>query len=70
MTEQVLHIQGMHCAGCGKTVQSAIESLSGVRTASAHFRQGTVEVSYDETQLGTEDIIRAVREAGYDVLLD
>lgn len=67
MTERVFQVRGMNCADCSKTVQNVIESLSGVHTAVTHLKQKTVDVAYDETQVEIEDIIRAVREAGYDI---
>ncbi len=55
----------MNCAHCKAAVESELNGLPGVHTTNADPERGTVEVTYDEGRVGTEDIRQAVHEAGY-----
>ena len=58
-----LEITGMTCPGCASVVQGALES-AGAREARVSFAASRAEVQVDE---GTdvEELVRAVRQAGY-----
>jgi copper chaperone len=44
-----------------------LKRLSGVRRADADVEKGTVDVTYDEDTVTTEDLEGAIEEAGYTV---
>ena len=44
-----------------------MNKVSGVERANADIVKGTVEVSYDEGTVTTEDLLGAIEEAGYTV---
>ena len=67
MTEKTLRVPDMHCGHCKAAVEGELHKLSGVRKASADIEKGTVEVSYDEGMVSTEDLNGAIEEAGYTV---
>jgi copper chaperone len=67
MTEKTLSVEGMSCGHCKAAVEGELNKLSGVEAASADVEKGTVEVSYDETKVTTEDLEGAIEEAGYTV---
>jgi copper chaperone CopZ len=48
-------------------VEGELNRLSGVERANADIEKGTVEVSYDEGTVTTEDLKGAIEEAGYTV---
>jgi heavy metal translocating P-type ATPase len=59
-----LKVSGMNCAGCAATVQRAIESRPGVRSAAVSFTDGLATVVGEA--LSPEALIAAVRDRGYD----
>jgi copper chaperone len=67
MTEKTLNVEGMSCGHCKAAVEGELNRLSGVREANADIESGTVEVSYDEGAVTTEDLKGAIEEAGYTV---
>jgi copper chaperone len=67
MTEKTLRVPDMHCGHCKAAVEGELNRLSGVQRASADLVKGTVEVSYDEVTVSTEDLKEAIEEAGYTV---
>jgi len=65
MTEKTFGVEGMSCGHCKAAVEKELNGLPGVERSDADFVRGTVEVAYDEERVTTEDIRRAVEEAGY-----
>jgi copper chaperone len=65
MTDKTLDVTGMSCGHCKAAVESELNKLSGVKGANADVEKGTVEVSYDEARVTTEDLKGAIEEAGY-----
>jgi copper chaperone len=57
----------MSCGHCKGAVEGALNKRSGVEKANANIVKGTVEVSYDEGTVTTEDLLGAIEEAGYTV---
>ena len=67
MTEKTLKVPDMSCGHCKAAVEGELNKLSGVERASADVEKGTVEVSYDEVRVTTEDLNGDIDEAGYAV---
>lgn len=67
MTEKTLNVEDMSCAHCKAAVESELKALPGIEQADADVARGTVEVRYDESKVGTEDLKSAIEEAGYTV---
>jgi len=44
-----------------------LNRLPGVESSKADVEKGKVEVSYDESRVGTEELEGAIEEAGYTV---
>ena len=61
----VLPIEGMTCASCAATVQEALAAASGVSSAGVNFATNKAAVEYDDAQTNVGQLIRTVREAGY-----
>lgn len=66
MTTQTLEIGGMTCGHCLRAVKDALSEMPGVTLD--EVRIGKATVTFDETQVTSEAIADAVRDAGYDVL--
>ena len=67
MTEKTLRVPDMHCGHCKAAVEGELNRLSGVESSNADVEKGTVEVSYDERTVTTEDLKNAIEDAGYAV---
>jgi len=67
MTEKTLRVPDMHCGHCKAAVESELSKISGVESSNADVEKGTVEVSYDEGTVTTENLKDAIEEAGYTV---
>ncbi len=63
--KQKFDVTGMTCSACSAHVEKAVSKLEGVRSVNVNLLQNSMAVEYDETQLGTEDIIHAVESGGY-----
>ena len=67
MIEKTLNVPDMSCAHCKAAVEGELQALPGIEKANADVAMGTVEVRYDESKVGTEDLESAIEEAGYRV---
>jgi copper chaperone len=67
MTDRTFKVPDMSCGHCKAAVEGELNKLSGVKKADADVDRGTVEVSYDEGTVTTEDLKGAIEEAGYTV---
>ncbi len=61
-----LGVGGMTCASCVARVERAIKSLPGVLGATVNLSTESASVEYLPDSLGREQIVKAVREAGYE----
>ncbi len=68
-TSAQLQIGGMHCAGCVATVEKALKSVPGVRTAEVNLVTERARVEYDPLAAAPEQLFNAVKEAGYSAKL-
>jgi Cu+-exporting ATPase len=59
----------MHCASCAKLNAIALKSLPGVSDASVNFAAEKALVTFDPDRVTVEELIRAVRDAGYDAIV-
>lgn len=55
----------MSCASCAQTIEKAVNQLSGVQQAIVNLATEKLVVSYDDHQVTSAEIIKAVTDAGY-----
>ena len=67
MVEKTLKVPNMSCGHCKAAVEGELNKLSGVESSLADVEKGTVEVSFDESAVTTEQLKGAIAEAGYTV---
>ena len=65
-----LRTDGMTCAACSSAIEKAILKLEGTEEANANFSNNVVSVLYDPSKVGKEQIVNAIKKAGYGVLED
>jgi Cu+-exporting ATPase len=59
-----LPIEGMTCASCATRIEKRLNKLGGVE-ASVNYATEKASVVYDPAHVGTEDLVAAVKQAGY-----
>ncbi len=67
MKEVELHVLGMSCAACVRTVERALREVEGVGTVSVNLASERARVEYEEGKAQLAALIRAVERAGYGV---
>lgn len=60
-------VTGMTCSACSAHVEKSVAAVPGVENVSVSLLQNAMQVEYDEEKTSPEQIITAVRKAGYDV---
>jgi copper chaperone len=68
MIEKTFNVPDMSCGHCKAAVEGGLKQLPGVERANADVGRGTVEVSYEDGTVTTEDLKGAIEEAGYTVV--
>lgn len=60
----------MHCASCALTIEKALKKVPGVSEASVNFALERASVAYDETQTQPDALARAVKDSGYEPVME
>jgi len=61
-----LALLGMTCASCASVIEKSLLKLNGVTSATVNLAANTGTVEFDPTVVGVDDLINAVKDAGYD----
>ena len=62
----LLRSQELSCPSCVAKIEKALTALSGVEQAKVHFNTGRIEVQHDPSAVSPEELVKAVRSAGYE----
>ncbi len=65
--KEVIKIEGMSCGHCVKAVESALNALVGVTSASVSLEKKEAVVEFDDS-LSLDVIRRAIEDEGYEVV--
>lgn len=65
MDKLTLNVTGMTCGHCQMSVAKALKDISGVKSAEVNLETNTAVVEYKSAKTTTEEMIKAVEEAGY-----
>src|SRR5919112_2516504 len=65
LTRITIPVVGMTCASCVRRVERTLSEKEGVVEASVNFAAEKASVIYDPTTTNTDDLIGALRDAGY-----
>ena len=68
LAESVLMVQGMYCAACADTVESALIGRPGVLSAQVHAATRRLTLRWDPAQVQMSTLARAVGGTGYRLL--
>jgi Cu+-exporting ATPase len=64
-----LSVTGMTCASCSAVIEKTLQRLTGVSSAVVNLAMETATVEFDPELLGPDEIISAVKGAGYGATL-
>ncbi len=63
-------VEGMSCASCAKSVESMLSSLQGIKQANVNYANASVLVEFDESTVSPSEMVKAVNEIGYKLIID
>jgi len=66
---KVFKVSGMTCVNCQRTIQIGLKKTKGVEDIDVSLVLERAIVSFDENTLSKEDIIKKIRELGYDAFV-
>jgi Cu+-exporting ATPase len=66
--QKTLKIKGMSCASCARAIENSVGRLNGVSSATVNLVNEKLDVKFDENVTDIENIIEAVKKAGYEVV--
>jgi Cu+-exporting ATPase len=62
-----LQVEGMTCASCVARVEKALRQVPGVAESTVNIATARAEIRADPSRVSAQDLVEAVRAAGYDV---
>ncbi|KKF91305.1 heavy-metal-associated domain-containing protein [Lactococcus petauri] len=68
MEKEKFVIKGMTCDHCAMHVTSALEGLTGVKSAKVSLKKNEALVKFDAATTPVDDLAMAVKEAGYELV--
>jgi Cu+-exporting ATPase len=63
-----LQIVGLDCVACSLVIRRALEGVKGVRNVGVSYMMNLALVDYDPGVVSKEEIMKAVKKTGYDVI--
>ena len=69
MKKDKFQVTGMTCSACSAHVEKDVSKLQGVDKVVVNLLNNDMTVTYDESVIGTDKIIKAVQDAGYGAYL-
>lgn len=67
--QKVYNIEGMTCASCAQTVEKVVGKVPSVSEANVNLATEKLTVSFEENRDDEEAVIKAVADAGYQVVI-
>lgn len=64
-----LGIIGMTCASCATVIEKTMAAVPGVTTATVNLAANSSSIEFDPAIVGFDELIKAVRGAGYDAVV-
>ena len=67
--KSVFPVMNLGCAACAAKVESAVSAAQGVKNVAVNLTASNMSVEFDPDVISPLQIQQAVRNAGYDMLL-
>lgn len=68
--KETFSVLKMTCTSCAAGVEKTISALEGVNFAAVNFATESVQVDYIPSKINPIDIQKAIRESGYDMIIE
>jgi len=65
LVKTILRSNEFSCPSCVPKIEKALNALPGVETAKVRFNSGKIEIEHDLETTSVDDLVNAVRSAGY-----
>lgn len=65
-TRTLLRAEGFSCPSCVGKIEKQVGKLDGVENVTVHFASGRVEIDHDLAATSVDELVAAVKKAGYD----
>jgi copper chaperone CopZ len=66
MTQTVIiKIHDMDCTACAMNIDGELEDTPGVKSAFTNYAKGEAKVEFNEQQVSLDQLLEAVKRAGY-----
>lgn len=69
-TKEIIRVGGMSCVRCSTAVEHALKTVNGVVSAEVSYASGRAEIEYDPSLTDRKKLEKAIKSAGYSVILD
>ncbi|MCR5125627.1 MAG: sulfite exporter TauE/SafE family protein [Treponema sp.] len=66
MIHEILTVEGMTCTNCQNRIENKLKTTEGISFARVSFQESKAEITFDETVISNDEIVRIIRELGYD----
>jgi copper chaperone CopZ len=66
MMKTLLRSQELSCPSCVAKIEKALLAVNGVQKAEVFFNTGRIEVEHDPQVSSSDDLLKAIRNAGYE----
>ena len=60
VTSATYALSGLHCPGCGPTIENSLKKTKGVQEISVNFDSKNAHVKFDESQLSAQQLANAI----------
>src|SRR3989339_1097503 len=67
MNKLIIHITGLHCRSCEMLVEDKLSEIPEISRAKVNYKNGTAEIFYDSQKPNDQEVVEAIRSAGYDI---
>lgn len=69
LASETVRVSGIRCERCVLRLGSALEALDGIEYANANL-MGDLTLTWDDRRLAREEIVEALRRAGFQLFED
>lgn len=65
LSKVIFKISGMHCVSCAMNIDGELEDSKGVKEARTNYAKGETEVTFESSEISTENIIKIIKSLQY-----
>lgn len=70
IVNEIIKVGGMSCVRCSAAVENALKNVKGVVSCDVSYANGRAEVGFDDEITNRKTLEKAIKNAGYEVLVD